>query len=83
MTWPAGNCYEGSFKMNNRHGRGVMTGADGSRKEGYWRDDSYLGTGGQKKSVELIAAFRQFVLRKRTRNRSPGGSPYAAPSKHT
>ena len=36
------NDYEGEFSEGKFHGKGVMTAADGSRKEGQWEKGEYV-----------------------------------------
>jgi hypothetical protein len=40
-----GSRYEGDFRDNKRHGRGIFTHADGNRFEGDYLDDKRHGQG--------------------------------------
>jgi len=37
LSWPDGRLYEGHFAGGEMHGQGVMTAADGTKKEGVWK----------------------------------------------
>ena len=43
MTWRDGKYYTGDWKRGKMYGLGTMTYPDGTKKEGLWRNDEFVG----------------------------------------
>ena len=43
QTFPDGSVYEGALSNGQPNGFGVMTWPDGTRQEGCWENDDFLG----------------------------------------